>query len=330
LHGGEIIESGSHRELVDRDGRFAAMWADQISSADDARTLPDTNKDDAGQVPGYAVDTPEHENDEAHILPIPGVDTPDNMSFVPTEGGAVALGPGPVSVPAEDLPPVVPSEELAAREQALNEVRPDVSFAAVVAGEGPAKVEEAEAKAKADETAEAAPKTDDAPKTDEAPKAEVATPFTFPKSDSTPPALTFPKSDDASSLTGSARPVLPTAGSGSTPGTPGVTFAPNTDGERIKQAAQRFRKISQGAAAKSGQGLARLARRMSQGPSRQASISSTGRVVSTPGSPGFTGLSREGSVRASTDVEGGEAGSIADSENKKKKDKKDKRKSSDN
>ncbi|CAE6491833.1 unnamed protein product, partial [Rhizoctonia solani] len=44
LHQGEIVESGSHRELVDRDGRFAAMWADQISSADETRTLPDTTK----------------------------------------------------------------------------------------------------------------------------------------------------------------------------------------------------------------------------------------------------------------------------------------------
>ncbi|QRV96609.1 ABC transporter [Ceratobasidium sp. AG-Ba] len=253
LHGGEIVESGSHRELVERDGRFAAMWADQISSADDTRSVRDQPHDDDAEVPGYAVDAPEHSHDnEVHILPVPPVDTPDN--FIPTNDGAVGLGPGPVTVPVDQLPPAETSEDLAAKQLALNsEVRPDVSFADAVAG---TKTEEPE-QVKADE---------EAPKTEEAPAA--AAPLEFPQADS-PPPVSFPKADDEASVAGSARPALKETTSGGS--TPGVTFAPGVDGERIKAVAQRWRKVSQGAAAKSGQGLARLARRMSQGPSRHSS-----------------------------------------------------------
>ncbi|CAE6523836.1 unnamed protein product [Rhizoctonia solani] len=38
FHQGEIIESGTQRELIERDGRFAAMWADQMSSMGEGRT----------------------------------------------------------------------------------------------------------------------------------------------------------------------------------------------------------------------------------------------------------------------------------------------------
>lgn len=475
LHNGEIVESGSHRELVERDGRFAAMWADQISSADDTRSIPDAHKADAVQTPGYAVDAPEHDH-EAHILPVPTVDTPDHQGIVPTEGGAVPVGPGPVSIPVEHFPPAVSSEDLAARAAALNsEVIPDVSFAAVVSGDAAPKAE-AEAEVKANETTEAAvagPATEDAPKpaavafpgsdssapapvsfpkgdddgsmadssrpalkeatsststpgvtfatavdgerikavaqrwrkmstgaaaksgqsiarlarrvshgptrhgsgrasteveggeaaagaeapssevqADAAPKAEeaeaettetteaaVAGPTTedapkaengsaavaSPEPDSSTPAP-FPKGDDDASVTGSSRPPLKEATSDTS--TPGVTFATGVDGERIKAVAQRWRKMSTGAATKGGQSIARLARRVSQGPNRQGSISSASGVASPPGSPGFPRLSREGSARMSTDVEGGEADSVAGSD-KKKKDKKDKRKSSD-
>ncbi|KAG8744457.1 hypothetical protein FRC10_010127 [Ceratobasidium sp. 414] len=279
LHNGEIVESGSHRELVERDGRFAAMWADQISSADDTRSIPDAHKADAGHVPGYDVDAPEHDNNEAHILPIPTVDTPDHRGIVPTEGGPVLLGPGPVSVPVEHFPPAASSEELAIRAAALNsEVIPDVSFAAVVSGDAAPKAE-AEAEVKAIETTEAAvaePAALVVPKPENG-SAAVA----FPGSDSSAPApVSFPKGDDDASVADSSRPPLKEATSSTS--TPGITFATGVDGERIKAVAQRWRKMSTGAAAKSGHSIARLARRVSHGPTRH------------------------GSGRASTDAEGGE------------------------
>ncbi|KEP47157.1 vacuolar ABC heavy metal transporter (HMT1) [Rhizoctonia solani 123E] len=277
LHQGEIVESGSHRELVDRDGRFAAMWADQISSADETRTLPDTTKHDNESVPGYAVDAPDvdapsHSHEEAHILPVQPVDTPDNLSAIHTDAGPVALGLGPQIVPVEQLvaapvtsdhPEPIKPEHQEASERSLHEVRPDVSFAAVAAGEV------------------SAPKVDDAPTPDEAPKPVEPSPAptAFPTTERSvpPPApIAFPKGDDEASLAGSTRPQLRENQSGS--GTAGISFAPGTESERsdlerMKHAAQRFRKISQGAAAKSGQGFAHIARRISRGPQRQASMS---------------------------------------------------------
>ncbi|CAE6518555.1 unnamed protein product [Rhizoctonia solani] len=275
LHQGEIVESGTHRELVERDGRFAAMWADQISSADETRTLPDTTKHDNESVPGYDVDAPSHSNQEAHILPVHPVDTPDNMSAIQTEAGPVALGLGPQIVPPEQLvaagvksdhPEPIKPEQQEASDRSLHEVRPDISFAAVASGEPAAS--------KADD----APTSDDAPKPGEA-SAETPAPTAFPTTERSipPPApIAFPKGDDDASLAGSTRPPLRENQSGS--GTPGISFAPGTESERndlerVKHAAQRFRKISQGAAAKSTQGFAQLARRISRGPNRQASMS---------------------------------------------------------
>ncbi|CAE6489325.1 unnamed protein product [Rhizoctonia solani] len=270
LHQGEIVESGTHRELVERDGRFAAMWADQISSVDETRTLPDTTKhDDESEVPGYAVDAPSHSNQEAHILPVHPVDSPDNLSAIHTDAGPVALGLGPQIVSTEQLaaaavtsdhPEPIKPEQQEAGEKSFHEVRPDVSFAAVASGE-----------------AAAASKTDDAPTSDDAPKPaeESIAPTAFPTTETSsipPPApIVFPKGDDEASVADSSRP--PLGDKHSSAGSPGISFAPGTDGERIKQAAQRFRKISQGAAAKSTQGFAHLARRISRGPQRQASVS---------------------------------------------------------
>ncbi|CAE7126377.1 unnamed protein product [Rhizoctonia solani] len=266
LHQGEIVESGTHRELVERDGRFAAMWADQISSADETRTLPDTTKhDNESEVPGYAVDAPSHSNQEAHILPVHPVDTPDHLSAIHTEDGPVALGLGPQIVPPEQLvaagitsdhpEPIKPEQQEAGDKS--QEVRPDISFAAVASGEAAAKADDA-------------PTSDDAPKPVEAPTAFPTTEKSIP-----PPApIAFPKGDDEASLAGSARPALRENQSGSG----NISFAPGTEGERsemerVKHAAQRFRKISQGAAAKSTQSFAHLARRISRGPNRQASVS---------------------------------------------------------
>ncbi|CUA70460.1 ATP-binding cassette sub-family B member 6, mitochondrial [Mus musculus] [Rhizoctonia solani] len=271
LHQGEIVESGSHRELVDRDGRFAAMWADQISSADETRTLPDTTKHDNESVPGYAVDAPSHSNQEAHILPVHPVDTPDNLSAIQTDAGPVALGLGPQIVPPEQLvaagvtsahPEPIKPEQQEPSDQLAQQVRPDVSFAAVASGEAPA------------------PKVDEAPVVETSKPVDPSTaPAAFPTTEKSipPPApISFPKSDDDASLSGSTRPPLRGDQSGS--GTPGISFAAGTEGERsdierMKHAAQRFRKISQGAAAKSGQSFAHLARRISRGPNRQASMS---------------------------------------------------------
>ncbi|CEL54162.1 ATP-binding cassette sub-family B member 6, mitochondrial OS=Homo sapiens GN=ABCB6 PE=1 SV=1 [Rhizoctonia solani AG-1 IB] len=285
---GEIVEFGTHRELVERDGRFAAMWADQISSVDDTRSLPDNTKhDDESEVPGYAVDAPSHSNQEAHILPVHPIDSPDNLSAVQTDAGPVALGLGPQIVPVEQLvaapvvsehPEPIKPEEQEVGETSFQEVRPDVSFAAVASGNASSpKID--------------LPVSDDATK----PAAEDSVPSTaFPTTEEShpipPPApIVFPKGDDESSIAGSSRPPLRENPSS------GISFAPGTEGERIKHAAQRFRKISQGAAAKSTAGFSQLARRISRGtPGRQASMSVHPDAA--------TDASKPEEVRASDDV----------------------------
>ncbi|KAF8712376.1 ABC transporter transmembrane region, partial [Rhizoctonia solani] len=269
FHQGEIVEFGTHRELVERDGHFAAMWADQISSVDDTRSIHDNVKhDNESEVPGYAVDAPSHSNQEAHILPVHPIDSPGNLSAIQTDAGPVALELGPQIVPVEQLvaatvtsehPEPIKPEEQEAGETSFREVHPDVSFAAVASGDVPAPKDETH--------------VDDAPQ----PAAEEFAPAAFPSTEEPssipPPApIVFPKGDDESSIAGSSRPPLRENPSGS--GSPGISFAPGTEGERIKHAAQRFRKISQGAAAKSTAGFAQLARRISRGtPGRQASMS---------------------------------------------------------
>lgn len=222
--------------------------------AEEAPSVSGRDKHDHGEVPGYSVDTPRDSRHEAHILPVPALDAHESANFVPSESGPVALGPGPQIVPVEQLVAATvqseePHEEPESSKRSVHEVQPEVSYAAVASGS----------------------KTEDAPKTEEpATITESPAPVAFPQSDSTPavsPApLAFPKGDDDEPT----RPALrETTSSGS--GTPGISFAPGTEGERIRQAAHRIRKISQGAAAKSGQGLARLARRMSVGPNRHSS-----------------------------------------------------------
>ncbi|CAE7066561.1 unnamed protein product [Rhizoctonia solani] len=46
LHQGEIVESGTQRELIDIGGRFAAMWADQMTSIDESRVSDATGQKD--------------------------------------------------------------------------------------------------------------------------------------------------------------------------------------------------------------------------------------------------------------------------------------------
>ncbi|KAH7338743.1 hypothetical protein B0J17DRAFT_658314 [Rhizoctonia solani] len=120
LHQGEIIESGTKRELIERGGRFATMWADQMSSMDETR-MPTDESD----VPGSAGDA----------------SLPSNQRI---DGGLVPLGPGPQIVPAKQLVPAgivsdhpepIKPEHQAPGSKISHEVRPDVSFAAVASGQ---------------------------------------------------------------------------------------------------------------------------------------------------------------------------------------------------
>jgi ATP-binding cassette subfamily B (MDR/TAP) protein 6 len=56
LKDGRIVEQGSHRELLELNGLFASMWADQISASEDPKARAGYDVDDAP-----VVDIPESE-----------------------------------------------------------------------------------------------------------------------------------------------------------------------------------------------------------------------------------------------------------------------------
>lgn len=84
LKDGQIIEQGSHKELLAQDGVFAAMWADQISANGDPNTSIGSKKE---AVSGYLEDEPAGpnanaatEDDVPQEQPAPDfVDTPEQI-----------------------------------------------------------------------------------------------------------------------------------------------------------------------------------------------------------------------------------------------------------
>jgi hypothetical protein len=91
LRDGQIIEQGTHRELLAKDGIFASMWADQISASGELAVFPGGASKGAS---GYRVDT---EPATLSALTSEGtqlVDMPTTEE--PAEGGPSAL----VSLPS--------------------------------------------------------------------------------------------------------------------------------------------------------------------------------------------------------------------------------------
>ncbi|KEP51129.1 ABC transporter [Rhizoctonia solani 123E] len=52
---GEIVESGTQRELIERGGRFATMWADQMSSMGESRATPEPASQDDSVASGSSL-----------------------------------------------------------------------------------------------------------------------------------------------------------------------------------------------------------------------------------------------------------------------------------
>ncbi|KAF9467267.1 hypothetical protein BDZ94DRAFT_1287702 [Collybia nuda] len=86
LKDGQIIEQGSHKELVAFDGVFASMWAEQVSATDDpAPSIEDSMK---GELSGYVLDEPNPPVQEHSALPA-------------AESSDLA-GPSPVTFPSSE------------------------------------------------------------------------------------------------------------------------------------------------------------------------------------------------------------------------------------
>lgn len=194
LKDGEIVESGSHRDLLAANGTFAAMWAEQISAAADGEGVPDFDNASGSSAPsGYAVDVTEEPTaaPEPQVMPAePSTQHPD-------------LAPGPVLPPASfhELE-VTGHDELKAQAALLNfpsesapegeaptveEPKDEPSHSALVTEGGPSYA------------AIAAPKTEPEPTSAPVAFPSSDAPISFPSSNDVPVA--FPSgADDASSI----------------------------------------------------------------------------------------------------------------------------------
>lgn len=100
LKDGQIVEQGSHKELLALDGIFASMWADQVSSDDPVHSVEDTSM--KREVSGYVVEAPE---------PIAAEDGKhDTTSIVPDFSAAKFSADDVDTVPGPSLAAEVPGE----------------------------------------------------------------------------------------------------------------------------------------------------------------------------------------------------------------------------
>jgi hypothetical protein len=117
LKDGQIVEQGSHKELLALDGIFATMWADQVSSDDPSHSIEDTST--KGEVSGYVVEEPEpiaaeYDGDHDTTSPVPDssvVFSADDVDVVPEPSLATEV-PREHQSHAESAPIVFPTSEI--------------------------------------------------------------------------------------------------------------------------------------------------------------------------------------------------------------------------
>lgn len=100
LKDGRIVEQGSHRELLELNGLFASMWADQISASEDPKAPAGYDVDDDAPV----VDVPESETRSTAVEERVAV---DSLQVVPA---SLPVPSARISFPiSEDLPQTFPT-----------------------------------------------------------------------------------------------------------------------------------------------------------------------------------------------------------------------------
>ncbi|KAH8119171.1 hypothetical protein DFH11DRAFT_1780939 [Phellopilus nigrolimitatus] len=238
LRDGQIVEQGSHRELLEKNGIFATMWADQIR----AEEPPFDGKK---EVTGYSVEQPGK-----------GPDVEASRA-----GTAAGSEFEPVSEPATQEEVSVP--RTAPESEAVTEVEPTNAAPAETDTKDNSTAETFAAVA-ASEPAEDAPVVEHAPAPAAAPDAPVAFPSAAPVAFPGAP-ISFPSSDDPEYEHGQEP-------SATSQPTPGVTFdesvqPPARSGTPDPSAEPRRKRTA-------SQNFQRFARRVSLVGKRQGSVSS--------------------------------------------------------
>lgn len=316
LKDGQIVEQGTFRDLLAKEGIFANMWADQVSAEEPLFSTGEGSimkKEKEPEVPGYDVGTPVAEDlvdvtvpdqssvsgDAATTDAVPGQEVDEKIEVPFTEE--------PEEQPPAEEPsqPISYAQAAAAPPQDENSVVSKIPQGVAFPSSG-------------SESAVAFPTSSEGDEAAQEPvvsSTDKQAPVAFPSAGDDAP-VAFPTSEDAPQITPAATPKSPLS--------PAVTFnvenAPARSGTPDPTGSKRKRISSQN--------FQRIARRISFGPKRSGSSSSLiasqallGRESSKEGS-----VQGEGSTRAS--VDDSPSGSIQgeDSKKLKKKDKKDKKK----
>lgn len=139
LKDGQIVEQGSHKELLAQDGVFAAMWADQISANGDPNVSIGSKKE---AVSGYLEDEPAAEpNAATEEVPqeqsAPNVITVDTPEQIP---GTLEPVEGDAPEPSEDKPTAplsFPTDDTASQRAGLARQATDASGGIAFADSSP-------------------------------------------------------------------------------------------------------------------------------------------------------------------------------------------------
>ncbi|KAG1724244.1 P-loop containing nucleoside triphosphate hydrolase protein [Suillus lakei] len=101
LKDGRIVEQGSHGELLELNGLFASMWADQISASEDPKAPAGYDVDDDAPV----VNIPESETRSSAVEEHIAVDSPKVISTSPPPKADVPISFPTSAFPISDDPP---------------------------------------------------------------------------------------------------------------------------------------------------------------------------------------------------------------------------------